>query len=274
MAGALTQYIENRQGYLMKKVGVAGIGAIGAAVCKALNEGIEGYELTAISDIQDRPEWNVPNITFKEMAQKCDLIIECLPPQIVPKLCDPVLKHGKELMIISSCALLLYPDILKSHALSTSRIIVPSGALIGLDGVNALKQMGIISAKIVSTKPPMGFSTAPHVDKNNINLAAIKEKTLLFSGNALEASNGFPANVNVAATLSFAGIGAENTIVEIWADPQTEFNSHEIVVESAFSKISAKVQNRPDPANPKTSVLAAQSIIATLRGFTEEFVIL
>lgn len=258
----------------MKKVGVAGIGAIGAAVCKALAEGIEGYTLAAISDIEDKPEWDVPNVNFEEMARKCDLIVECLPPQIVPKLCEPVLREGKELMIISSCALLMFPEILKNHALSTSRIIVPSGALIGLDGVNALKQMGIKSAKIVSTKPPMGFSTAPHVDKNGINLAAIKEKTMLFSGNALEAANGFPANVNVAATLSFAGIGAQNTVVEIWADPQTEFNSHEIVVESAFSRISAKVQNRPDPANPKTSVLAAQSIIATLRGFTEEFVIL
>jgi len=258
----------------MKKVGVAGIGAIGAAVCKALSEGINGYTLVAISDLENRHEWDVPNISFEEMARKCDLIIECLPPQIVPKLCEPVLKEGKELMIISSCALLLYPEILQNRTLSTSRIIVPSGALIGLDGVNALKQMGIISAKIVSTKPPMGFSTAPYVDKNNIDLGSIKEKTQLFSGNAYEASAGFPANVNVAATLSFAGIGAENTTVEIWADPQTEFNSHEIVVESAFSKISAKVQNRPDPANPKTSVLAAQSIIATLRGFTEEFVIL
>ena len=77
-----------------------------------------------------------------------------------------------------------------------------------------------------------------------------------------------------AATLSFAGIGAENTQVEIWADPETEFNSHEIIVESALSRVTAKVQNRPDPANPKTSVLAAQSIIALLRGFSEPFAVL
>tara|TARA_B100000780_G_C21120213_1_gene453680 strand:+ start:2390 stop:3166 length:777 start_codon:yes stop_codon:yes gene_type:complete len=258
----------------MKKVGVAGIGAIGTSVCNALIDGITGYELHAISDVQDKPEWNVPNLNFQDMAQKCDLIIECLPPDIVPKLCTPVLQQGKELMIISSCALLMYPDILKTHELSTSRIIVPSGALIGLDGVNALKNIGIKKAKIVSTKPPMGFSTAPYVDENDIDLSSIKEKTMLFSGNALEASKGFPANVNVAATLSLAGIGAMKTQVEIWADPQTGFNSHEIQVESEFSQITAKVQNSPDPANPKTSVLAAQSIIATLRGFTNEFVVL
>ena len=146
----------------------------------------------------------------------------------------------------------MHPDILDKNSLSTSRIIVPSGALIGLDGVNALKQIGIKTAKIVSTKPPMGFSTAPYVDKNAIDLTAIIEKTLLFSGNALEASYAFPANVNVAATLSLSGIGAQKTMVEIWADPQTEFNSHEIIVESELSRITAKVQNRPDPANPKT----------------------
>ncbi len=267
-------YTNKQNGITIKKVGVAGIGAIGATVCAALKEGIRGYELTAISDVIDNKKWNVPNISFEEMAQKCDLIIECLPPQIVPMLAEPVLKANKDLFIISSCALLMFPQILKWHDLSTGRIIVPSGALIGLDGVNGLREMGIQSAKIVSTKPPMGFSTAPHVDKNGIDLAAIKVPTLLFSGNALEAAKGFPANVNVAATLSLAGIGAEATQVEVWADPHTEFNSHEIIVESAFSRINAKVQNRPDPANPKTSVLAARSIIATLRGFTDPFAVL
>ena len=258
----------------LKKVGIAGTGAIGTAVCKALKEGIIGYTLTAISDIQANRDWGVPNVCFEDMTRKCDLIIECLPPQIVPQLAEFVIRENKELIIISSCALLMFPDILEKHKQSTSRIIVPSGALIGLDGVNALKEHGIKNAKIISTKPPMGFSTAPHVDKNNIDLTAIKTPTLIFSGNAFEASHGFPANVNVAATLSLAGIGAENTQVEIWADPETRFNSHEIVVESAFSKITAKVQNSPDPANPKTSALAAQSIIATLRGFTDPFVVL
>lgn len=259
---------------MTKKVGVAGIGAIGNAVCKALQNGIKGYELFAISDIEDKGNFNVPNLDFGSLTQKCDLIIECLPPHCVPELAAHALKANKDIIVISSCALLLYPDILKQRELSTGRIIVPSGALIGLDGVNALKEIGILSAKIISTKPPLGFSTAPFVEKNAIDLAAITASTCLFRGNAYEASKGFPANVNVAATLSFAGLGPEKTQVEIWADPQTGFNSHEIIVESAFSRINAKVQNRPDPANPKTSVLAAQSIIATLRGFTEPFVVL
>lgn len=257
-----------------RKVGVAGIGAIGNTVCQALKNGIEGYTLEAISDVVEQTRIDVPNVDFETLAQKCDLIIECLPPHIVPALAEPALKAGKDFCTISSCSILMYPQILEWHDLSTSRIIVPSGALIGLDGVNALKNMGIKNAKIISTKPPMGFSTAPFVEKNGIDLGAIEVPTQLFSGNAFEAAIGFPANVNVAATLSLAGVGAGNTQVEVWADPQTEFNSHEIIVESEFSRINAKVQNKPDPANPKTSVLAAQSIIATLRGFTDPFVVL
>lgn len=260
----------------MKKVGVAGIGAIGNAVCKALQDGsgITGYKLHAISDISDKPQWNVPNLDFGQLALECDLVIECLPPQIVPELTSHVLAANCDIVIISSCALLMFPEILEQSQSSRSRILVPSGALIGLDGVNALRELGIKSAKIVSTKPPLGFSTAPYILQNNIDLKSIDKPTMLFSGNALEASKGFPANVNVAATLSFAGIGAKNTFVEIWADPDTLFNSHEIIVESELSRMNAKVQNKPDPANPKTSVLAAQSIIAMLRGFTEPFAVL
>ena len=76
----------------------------------------------------------------------------------------------------------------------------------------------------------MGFTGAPYVDKMGINLAGIDTKTKIFEGNALEAAKGFPANVNVAATLSLAGIGAENTQVEIWADPKAIGNAHEIKV--------------------------------------------
>lgn len=258
----------------IKTVGVAGIGAIGKTVCDALIKGIAGYELRAISDIEEKPEFNVPNLNFLDLCQSCDLIIEALPPHQVSDLARQASNTNKDIIIISSCALLMHPEIIEWNKSSTGRIIVPSGALIGLDGVNALKNIGIQSAKIVSTKPPLGFSTAPYVEKNDIKLKSITSKTKIFEGNALDASKGFPANVNVAATLSLAGIGPEKTKVEIWADPDIKRNTHEIIVESQYSKITARVENEPTPSNPKTSVLAAQSIIAVLQGFTEPFVVL
>ena len=257
----------------LKKIGIAGTGALGSIVAKALLAGIDGYELAALSDIVPSKAFDLPYISFEELAQRCDVIVECLPAAAVPALCTAVFAQGKDLVLISSCALLIYPEILKSFEkidfTKRGRIIVPSGALTGLDGVKALKELGIKSAKIASTKAPKGFAGAPYVVQNGIDLDAITVKTLLFKGNALEAAAGFPANVNVAATLSLAhGKGAEFTQVEIWADPSAKGNQHELEVIGEFSTITSRISNKPDPDNPKSSVLAGASIVSVLRGLS------
>ena len=255
------------------KVGIAGLGAIGTTVAKALTKGIKGFTLTAVSEPKPHT-YNVPTLSFEDLAKTCDLIIECLPPSIVPDLTKHVLKEGKNLILISPSALLIHKDILKQKEVSDSRIIVPSGALCGIDGVSSMAQIGITAAKIASNKHPRGYKGAPYIEVENIDLNAITTRTLIFQGNALEAVKAFPANVNVAATLSLAGIGPEKTKVEIWADPEATGNSHEVTVTSAYSTLKAKIENQPDPANPKTSILAAQSIIRTLKSMTAPIAVL
>ncbi len=263
----------------VKNVGIAGTGALGSIVAKALIAGIGGYELIALSDTTPNKAFNLPYVGFEELAESCDLIVECLPASAVPDLCRAVFAKGKDLVLISSCALLIYPEILESFnkldPVKRGRIIVPSGALTGLDGVKALKELGIKSAKIASTKAPTGFAGAPYIVENGIDLAAITQKTCLFKGNALKAASGFPANVNVAATLSLAhGIGPEFTQVEIWADPDAKGNQHELEVIGEFSTISSRISNKPDPDNPKSSVLAGASIVSALRGLSEPLAVL
>lgn len=258
----------------LQTIGIAGIGAIGAAVGRALENGIDGFTWTAAADLRPHPEFDIPLMDFDHLAQECDIIIEALPPAAVPDLCEAVFKHQKTLILISSCALLMFPKILDTHRKAHSHIIVPSGALLGLDGVKALKELGIQRSIIASTKPPLGFTGAPYITEKGINLAQIETKTRLFHGNALEAAKGFPANVNVAATLSLAGIGPEKTEVEIWADPEAKGNSHKITVSGEFSTMHASVENMPDPANPKSSMLAAQSIVAALRDMNNAMVVL
>lgn len=257
------------------KVGVAGIGAIGRAVCRALRDesGIDGYVLHRVSDVKSVPDISAANVDFETLAKECDLIVECLPAAQVPPLADAAFAHGRDLILISSAALLLYPEILEKQKGSGSRIYVPSGALAGLDGVKAMREMGIERALIASIKPPKGFEGAPYIIEQNIDLGAIKEKTLIFSGNALDASKAFPANVNVAATLSLAGVGPVRTEVEVWADPAAKGNTHEITVSTRFSTLHSRIENMPDPANPKSSVLAAQSIVAMLRDMSRAVVI-
>lgn len=257
------------------KVGIAGVGAIGSAVARALTNdtGIGDFVLHSISDPAPISDFGVPNVDFGTLVDQNDLIIECLPARNVPTLASACFAQNKDIIFISSAALLLYPKIVDELRASQSKAYLPSGALCGLDGVRAMKEMGIESSKIASTKPPKGFSGAPYVVENGLDLDTITMKTMIFEGNALEASQGFPANINVAATLSLAGAGAEITRVEIWADPNATGNAHEITVKSAYSTLNSKIENLPDPANPKSSVLAAQSIVATLRSMSNALII-
>lgn len=257
-----------------KSVGIAGMGAIGSAVAKALLAGIPGYRLTAYADMTEKTALNLPRVDFDTLCRTCDLIVESLPAAVVPDLMQAVQEYDKDVVAISSAALVIFPEILTQNRSRKGRILVPSGALCGIDGVRAMRHLGITSARLISTKPPLGYRGAPYAVQNEINLEQIRVKTRLFQGNALAAAKAFPANVNVAATLSLAGIGAEKTQVEIWADPEAVTNSHEIFVESPYSRLQAKIENSPDPANPKSSMLAAQSIVALLHGFTDPVAVL
>ena len=204
-----------------EKIGIAGTGAIGSAVARALTseKGIEGMTLECVSDPYAENHFGVDNVSFEELVKRSDLVIECLPASVVPELARVVFDAGKDILFISAAALLNHPEVLEGLRVSKSKAYLPSGALCGLDGVVGMREMGIKSSKIASTKPPKGFKGAPFVVENGIDLDAITEKTQLFEGNAYDAAKGFPANVNVAASLSLAGIGGDQTRVEVWADP-------------------------------------------------------
>ena len=246
------------------KIGVAGCGALGSIVVNALQKGIEGFDFIGISDINNS-DIDAPNMNFETLADNCDWVVECLPPKIVPELADVVLDKGKTLIMISACAMLLYPDLYEKAQNSKGRVLIPSGALSGLDAVAALSCANIDSATIATTKHPRGLAGAPYITDNNIDLESLTEPKLIFKGNAYEAAKAFPANVNVAATLSLAGIGAKKTSVEVWADPDARGNVHKITVKGGTSTITSEVLNLPDPSNPKSSQLAGYSIVAFLK---------
>lgn len=255
-------------------VGIAGMGAIGRTIAKALIAGIDGYTLKMASELTPPAGFDIPFVDFETLCAECDLIIEALPPRVVPELYTHVAKHKRDIIMVSTSAYLIYPEIKEMHEKAGSKVILPSGALCGLDGVTALAQMGIKSAMIATTKPPKGLAGAPHIIENDIDLDSITEKTKLFGGYAVEAAKAFPANVNVAATLSLAGLGKNKTWVEVWADPAASGNSHEIKVIGGYSTITAKIENTPDPANPKSSMLTAQSIISILRKLSEPLAVM
>jgi aspartate dehydrogenase len=159
-------------------------------------------------------------------------------------------------------------DLVERAKETGARLVLPTGALIGLDAVRAAAEGEIASVTLETRKPPRGLAGAPYLVDNDISVEHLNTAKKVFEGNAREAAKGFPANVNVAAALSLAGIGPDRTSVQIWADPEVTRNTHTIRVEADSARFTMTIENIPTEENPKTGKITALSVIATLRRLT------
>jgi len=191
--------------------------------------------------------------SFEELVTRGDvrLVVEAASQEAVRQYALRVLREGKDLMVMSTGALLddeLHHKILMEAEASGRRVYIPSGAIVGLDNVKSAALGGIDSATLTTRKPPRSFEGAPYITERSINLKSIKEPTTLCEGPAREAVKPFPRNVNVAASLSLAGIGADRTIVRVIADPTIDHIIHEIRVKG----VSGELYSSPlSDSNPK-----------------------
>lgn len=203
-----------------------------------------------------------------EIMHGVDLLIESASQNAVRYIVPKALEARCDVMVLSVGALVdeaLREKIFGLAKQNNCNLYFPSGAVAGIDGIISASAGEIYSVTLTTRKPPSGLVGAPYITCKGIELEKIKKETLIFEGPASEAVKAFPANVNVAATISLAGIGFERTKVKIIADPATSRNTHEITVEGEFGKLFTKVENLPSPDNPKTSYLAALSAISTLK---------
>ncbi|MDI6888433.1 MAG: aspartate dehydrogenase [Methanocellales archaeon] len=265
----------------MIKVGIVGCGAIGGEICKAFDRGIINATLVALLDRDLESAKELANslehvkpsaMSAPELIDAVDLVVECASQFAVKEVVIPALGKGKDVMIMSVGALTdegLLRQIRELARKNNCKVYLPSGAIVGLDGLKSASMARINSVTLTTRKPPASLEGAPYVVQHNIDLSTLKKATILFEGSAEEAVKGFPFNVNVAATLSIAGIGAKQTKVRIVADPALRRNVHEILVEGDFGRFETRVENVPSPSNPKTSYLAALSAIATLKKIAE-----
>jgi aspartate dehydrogenase len=176
----------------------------------------------------------------------------------------PVVERGKTAVVLSVGALLQNEDLIALARKNSGQIVVPTGALIGLDAVTAAAEGTIHSVRLVTRKPPLGLAGAPYLVENGISVEGLAKPLRIFEGTAREAAKGFPANLNVAVALSLAGIGPDRTRVEIWADPTVTRNTHRIEVDSDSARFSMTIENIPSE-NPRTGRITALSVIACLR---------
>lgn len=264
------------------KVAVGGFGAIGRPVAAALDNGIPNLRLVAVSGrnkarIEEemvttfsRP---VPVLPLEQLGDVADVAVECAPAAELCRLAEPLLSRGKTLILLSVGALLESLHLVDIARDNGGRILVPSGALLGLDAVRAAAEGRIESVHMVTRKPATGLEGAPFLNGSNISLANLSDAKLLFSGPAGDAIKGFPANLNVAIALSLAGVGPEQTQLQVWADPSVTRNTHDIEVVSDSAHLRMQIQNIPSEGNPKTGKITALSAISTLRALTAPLVI-
>jgi aspartate dehydrogenase len=254
------------------RIAIAGLGAIGKAVARRLTDGLPGLHLAAIAtgNADRARDWlkeqniDCPVVELDEFPKLADLAVECAPASLLEKICRPMLEAGKQVVVLSAGALLPRPELLELAKASGGAIIVPTGALLGLDAVTAAAEGQIRSVRMITRKPPRGLVGAPYLEANGISVEGLNGPKLVFSGTARDGAAGFPANVNVAAALSLAGIGPDRTMMEIWADPTVDRNCHTIEVDSDSARFTLAIENIPSE-NPKTGRITALSVLAALR---------
>jgi aspartate dehydrogenase len=253
----------------VKSIGIVGCGAIGRALLNAA-----GARKLSVAGVTSRSEKNAreflatlrkppPYLDPAKLIAESDLVIEAAGGRVVADLAEKVFAAGKDLMVISVGALLDHPEIIANARALGRRLFIPSGAIAGLDGIKSACMGEVSSITITTRKPPQGLDGAPYLAERGISLAGLEEEREIFSGTAREACRGFPANVNVTAAVSLAGIGPDKTRVRILAVPGLARNCHDIEVQGEFGRLAVHIENVPSE-NPRTGKLTALSIIRSI----------
>ena len=265
-----------------KRVGIIGYGSIGKEIIAATRRHeIPNARIVALFDkvstVFNSVDYDTGELHLfsdfdefynSKIYSNIDIIIECASKGAVKEYGMKIIK-SKKVLIVLSVGAFSDEDYLRElqnlSKLNNTRILIPTGAIAGLDSIRSVKKY-LNTLTIVTTKNPKSLVGAPYFKSSKIRIDEISKETVLFEGNAADAIELFPANVNVAVSIALAGIGLVKTQVKIVADPTLSVNKHEIVGEGAFGKIHIVVQNIPSPSNPRTSYLASLSAIECLRG--------
>ena len=258
-------------------IGILGCGAIGRGLAAAIRDELSpGLRVVALFD-QDsqRAEELAGSLNMDVKAtssfetfigiEAVDMVVEAASGDAVRSYAESILNAGKDLMVMSTGGLLdsrLFANLDVICRRVGVKILIPSGAVGGIDAIRASRAF-LQEVVLTTRKPP---ETLVDVESEaGRNLESIDSPKIVFEGNALEAVKRFPFNINVAATLSLAGLGPEKTKVRIVADPQAKGNIHEVYAKGQSGILRFTMENVPHPDNPKTSHLALLSAIEVLR---------
>lgn len=256
----------------MKDILLIGYGAMGRYVLQALRDDARArvrYVLERPSRV-DRLRSELANVqvvgSMSELGTFPDLVLECAGHDAVATLAAAFLEKGVT-TLIASVGALAKPGVLErlqsAARVGDARLVIVPGALAGIDALAAASQRGLVSVVYVGRKPPAGWLGTPAEDV--VNLSALREPVVIFEGSAGEAASLYPRNANVAAAVALAGVGMQRTKVSLIADPSVTRNTHRIHAVGDFGELDVSVGAEPLRDNPKTSALAALSLLRAVR---------
>jgi aspartate dehydrogenase len=257
------------------KIGILGCGAIGSRMAKSIQKGLSAHcRLTAIFDIDIEKtkklakhlhRKGIVKRTITDLIKNCDCMIEAVSAQNTRTLIRQALEAKKSVLSMSVGKLLNASDLFALAHRNRCHLLLPAGAIAGIDAIKAASLAGIDTITLTTRKPPSGFLGNPYVAQKKINLSKIRRETVLFAGSVANAVKNFPQNINVAATLALASQCQHKLRVRITTSPLFTTNSHEIELEGKFGRIKTRTDNIACPDNPKTSYLAVLSGLQTLK---------
>lgn len=247
------------------KVGIIGCGAIANIITSNMVSEKSGIEIAYFYDKDIERAENLASLAggvaildFEVMLDKVDLVLECASPTSVKQFAPTVLESGCDMIVMSVGAFMdidFYLEVERIAKKNNAKIHLPSGAIVGLDGIKTVANFGLDEIKLVTRKSPRSLGKDIDVEE------------VLFEGKASQAVKEFPLNINVAATISVAC--QKDIDVKIIVDPKVDRNVHEITAKGDFGEFKTTTMNYPCTANPKTSMLAALSAIKLLKSFND-----
>ena len=253
------------------KIGIIGEGAIGTYVGNELLE--RGHEIRALLLLPEDARKHVtePNGTHyvgavADLPDDIDHMIDCAGHMALRTHGPDILRSGTDLTTVSLGALAdteLFRSLEQAAIEGRAKLHLVSGAIGSLDCLRAARVGKLQSVTYIGRKPPLSWKGSPaetRLDLDNLTAGAETH----FDGTARDAATEYPKNANVAAAVTLAGIGFDNTQVKLIADPEISENIHEISATGDFGSFSFQIRGHSLPDNPKSSALAAMSVVSKL----------
>jgi len=260
----------------MRHILLIGMGAVGRHVARALQTEANRVRLSIlvrsqyVPEVKARADEVVPGEVqvvdrYEKLTDMPELAVECAGHAAVAEFGEECLTSGADFLVTSVGALTDAPLLKRLERASRThmgKLMIPAGAIAGVDAIAAARYGGLERVRYSSRKAPEAWRGTPA--EKMCDLGMLRGPTAFYTGAAGEAARLFPQNANVAATIALAGLGFDQTEVSLSADPGAPGNVHVIEAEGAFGKLRIEVEGRPLPENPKTSTLAALSVLRAI----------